>query len=362
VIRSSMRALVAAALVAALVATGSVSASADEPPSLPFSAVGTPTIAGTAKVGAVLTAHPGSWVPVPAFEYVWEVNGFPVEGSTGSTFLPDATMLGATISVTVTGIADGYEPTSRTSVSTKPVAMGTLVLSTPQITGTARVGRTLTAVVATSTPGASFSYRWYANGTLISGATGETLTLTASMRGKTITVRVRAALDGYVAIAKTSPRTAAVGYGTLAKTVPVIDGIAQITYTLCADPGTWTPNTRLTYRWYLSGVAISGATSPCLRVTSALWKNKRLTVVVTGKRFGYTTASLRSAPTAPIYVPGRTEPKSEWSCPSWAPIKGNASSMIYHMPWQRYYDLTKPEDCFSNENAAQDAGYRKAKV
>ena len=36
--------------------------------------------------------------------------------------------------------------------------------------------------------------------------------------------------------------------------------------------------------------------------------------------------------------------------------------MIYHMPWNRYYDATTPERCFSTEMAAEAGGYRAAKV
>ncbi|WP_456300410.1 sunset domain-containing protein [Tessaracoccus coleopterorum] len=43
-------------------------------------------------------------------------------------------------------------------------------------------------------------------------------------------------------------------------------------------------------------------------------------------------------------------------------MKGNANSGIYHMPGQRYYSKTKPEECFAKESAAKAAGYRKAKV
>jgi endonuclease YncB( thermonuclease family) len=60
--------------------------------------------------------------------------------------------------------------------------------------------------------------------------------------------------------------------------------------------------------------------------------------------------------------PSSTAPTSRWNCPSWAPIKGNDSSMIYHMPWNRYYDATTPERCFSTATAAEAAGYRAAKV
>ncbi|WP_449867021.1 sunset domain-containing protein [Nesterenkonia lutea] len=43
------------------------------------------------------------------------------------------------------------------------------------------------------------------------------------------------------------------------------------------------------------------------------------------------------------------------------PIKGNASSGIYHVPSGSYYKRTKPERCFATESAARNAGYRKSK-
>ncbi|GAA2074591.1 hypothetical protein GCM10009725_03980 [Aeromicrobium tamlense] len=57
---------------------------------------------------------------------------------------------------------------------------------------------------------------------------------------------------------------------------------------------------------------------------------------------------------------GSKPPVSEWDCPSSHPIKGNASSMIYHVPGGAYYDRTKPEECFATEGAAKAAGYRKS--
>ena len=59
--------------------------------------------------------------------------------------------------------------------------------------------------------------------------------------------------------------------------------------------------------------------------------------------------------------PTWANPASKWNCPSWAPIKGNASSGIYHMVGQQYYSRTTPEICFSTETAAVKAGYRKSK-
>lgn len=59
--------------------------------------------------------------------------------------------------------------------------------------------------------------------------------------------------------------------------------------------------------------------------------------------------------------PGAVAPRGK-SCPSYAPIKGNASSMIYHRPGQRFYNVTVPEKCFRTTTAAQRAGFRAAKV
>ncbi|MGO2660695.1 MAG: sunset domain-containing protein, partial [Mycetocola reblochoni] len=79
---------------------------------------------------------------------------------------------------------------------------------------------------------------------------------------------------------------------------------------------------------------------------------------------GYTTTHKTSAKTAKISrpaPPSRTGPNSWGECPSYAPIKGNASSMIYHVPGGSYYDRTNPEECFSTRAAAERAGYRASK-
>jgi len=43
------------------------------------------------------------------------------------------------------------------------------------------------------------------------------------------------------------------------------------------------------------------------------------------------------------------KPISKNSCPSSAPIKGNAWSKIYHKPGQRFYNRTNSEVCFATE-------------
>lgn len=77
-------------------------------------------------------------------------------------------------------------------------------VGTPTISGTARVGYTLTANPGTWNPTPSYSYQWLSNGSPISGATGRTYTLPRSQRGKAVSVRVTGTLSGYTTTSATS--------------------------------------------------------------------------------------------------------------------------------------------------------------
>lgn len=59
-------------------------------------------------------------------------------------------------------------------------------------------------------------------------------------------------------------------------------------------------------------------------------------------------------------LPRRGSPQGG-SCPAGLPIKGNADSMIYHVPGGGSYDATDPEECFATEADAVAAGYRRSK-
>ena len=80
---------------------------------------------------------------------------------------------GKRITVTVTGTKTGYLTVARTSAATAAVAAGSLTTTpTPTITGTAKVGYTLTAHAGTWGPSpVTLHYQWKADGAAISGAT-----------------------------------------------------------------------------------------------------------------------------------------------------------------------------------------------
>lgn len=79
----------------------------------------------------------------------------------------------------------------------------------PTITGTARVGQTLTSTTGTWSGSPTYTRQWFAAGVAIAGATSATYVPVAGDVGKAITVRVTATNDkGSVPV--TSAPTAAV--------------------------------------------------------------------------------------------------------------------------------------------------------
>ncbi|WP_426309287.1 hypothetical protein [Cellulosimicrobium sp. E-16] len=323
----------------------------------------TPVVSGTARVGSRLTAAAGSWTAGTRLAYQWSVGGARVTGATGATFTPRVADRGKTVTVTVTGTNAGYTTRAVTSKATAKVADGVLAPGAVKISGTARVGSVLKVTAGTWTPKPTLSYQWKRNGVAIKGATKTSYTLAVADHGKRITVTVTGRATGYTSRSATSAATAGVVRAFVRTVVPVIAGTAQVTKTLTVRPGAWSPAATFGYQWKRNGVAIPGATRSTYKLVAAD-QGKKITVTVTGKRGGWVTASRTSAATAAVKAPprpSRTTPVSTWNCPSWAPIKGNRNSMIYHVPGGRYYAATKPEECFTTAAAARAAGYRASK-
>gem|GEM_PF-1734945 len=69
----------------------------------------TPTLAGAARVGQLLTADAGRWEPVSVtLTYQWLRDGTPIDGATDATYLLVAADADTRVSVRVTGSAPGY--------------------------------------------------------------------------------------------------------------------------------------------------------------------------------------------------------------------------------------------------------------
>ncbi len=167
-----------------------------------------PAVAGAAKVGRTLTAHTGTWDRGVKLAYQWKADGRKIAGATKRTLTLSAAQYGDRITVTVTGTKPGYATVAVTSKPTAKVAAGSLgKRPTPAISGTAKVGSTLTVKPGSWDRGVKLSYQWYADGSAIKGATKATLRLTSAERGDRITVRVTAKKSGYAPVIRVSKAT-----------------------------------------------------------------------------------------------------------------------------------------------------------
>lgn len=259
-----------------------------------------PTVSGTAKVGNVLTATPGTWsVSGATFAYQWFADASPVAGATAVSFTPTSAQVGKQLAVKVTATLTGYTSGVAQSVPNQAVAPGDAPVSSvaPSISGVLNVGKTLTANPGTWTPTpTSYAYQWKAAGTDIAGATAPTFTLTSAELGKVITVTVHAKKVGFQDGVATSPATTPVSTELITVTRgPKLGGKARVGQVLRAVPGTVTPsNVKVTYQWLRSGKVIPGATRSTHGLTTSDL-GSRVSVRVTYSRSG-SPSVIRTSP------------------------------------------------------------------
>ena len=168
-----------------------------------------PRIDGTRAVGRTLTARPGTWFPTPTrYSYRWYRGTTAITGATGRTYTLTRADAGRSITVRVTAHRTGStSKTARSGAATVPIYS----TKRPTISGTPRLGRTLTANRGSWTPTpTSYSYRWYRGSTPISGATQRTYRLTSRDVGAKVRVRVTAHRAGSRSGVATSAATRAV--------------------------------------------------------------------------------------------------------------------------------------------------------
>lgn len=170
------------------------------------------------------------------------------------------------------------------------VTAGQLSAGTPSISGTARVGRTLTGASGAWSPRVQLGYRWMRNGAAIPGATASSYTAVAADRGAKLSVAVTGSKPGYTTVTRISPAVS-IGAGVFAPGTPKLRGTARVGHTLRVALGHWHPApSSVSYRWMRGGHAIPGATHAAYRLR-AKDLGKRIWVRVTAHRPGYAAAS-----------------------------------------------------------------------
>jgi hypothetical protein len=182
--RSGFVSVVATSAKSAVVAAGTLEVSA-------------PTVTGDPSVGKLVTATYGKSDGTTA--YRWYRDGVAISTGTAYRYRLVAADAGKDISVQIRVTEPGYSTVTIRSDSVE-AQLGTLVVGTPKISGTAKVGSTLTAKPGTWTAGTSLKYTWYVDDTLYKVTTAGSLKLGSGAKGHHVTVKVSGHLSGYTAV------------------------------------------------------------------------------------------------------------------------------------------------------------------
>jgi hypothetical protein len=265
-----------------------------------FTAAPTPTISGTAKLEQTLTGNRGTWDSGTSFAYQWLADGSAISGATATTFKLTASQIGKTITFAVTGSKTGVTTVTRTSAPTVAVFAGTFSSQpSPTISGSAMVGKVLTATAGSWDSGTGLVYQWKRGTSNISGARASTYTLVSADLNATISVDVTASLTGNLPVTKSSAGVGpVVAAAILVQGTPTIAGTAQVGTTLTGAIGTWESGLSFTRQWRRNGIAISGATALNYTLVAAD-QGATITLSVTGKS-GSASATKTSSPTSAV--------------------------------------------------------------
>ncbi len=262
-----------------------------------------PSVSGSLRFGGTLTASPGVWSPaVTSFTYQWLVDGSDVTGATAMTFKPRAGDVGKPVSLRVRAAKGGYSAVFATSAPTAALGAAPVSVSVrPAISGTPRVGQSLTASTGTwSRTELSFEYQWLIEGVPVSGANASTFSPRSVDLGRAVSVEVTARRTGYATTTSQSASTAAVTRGSLAlRSRPTVAGTARVGSRLTASTGSWSPAPAYAYQWYRGSQAIPGATERTF-VPTYRDRGTALRVKVIARRDGFVTASSLSTTSARV--------------------------------------------------------------
>jgi hypothetical protein len=159
----------------------------------------TPTVYGTARVGGGLGVNAGNWgVAGTSFSVQWNRNGSPIPGANAVFYVLRPLDRGRYITATVVGSAPGYRSKAIESASTGEIGFGEFTGTNPTVVGALGVGSVVTASVGNWSPQPdSFSYQWFRDGSMISGATRSDYVLQNADAGAAITVDVTVSKNGY---------------------------------------------------------------------------------------------------------------------------------------------------------------------
>lgn len=244
------------------------------------------TTANTSYPNDVLTAAIANSNNSGTLSFQWFADDTAISGATGKTYTLTANDVGKTISVKVISNKEHGElsalytgtVTARPQTGETELTGTVTVQSNSTVTNTSHPDDVLTATLNNTNNSGTLSYRWYANGSAIAGATGKTYTLTENDIGKTISVKITSSVETgelsaeYEGTVKERPQgggdeTALTGTVTIQSNSTTV-GTSHPDDVLTAELTGGNNTGTLSYQWFANNTAITGATGKTYKLTA----------------------------------------------------------------------------------------------
>ena len=243
---------------------------------------------GPSTIGSTLVAEASTWDYTSTLSYQWLRNGQPISNATGTSYLTTIADANTLISVRVRASKTSRTPATSTSIA---VLVNNPPLASASIAGEPRVGVPVVGgPLADST--ATVTYKWFLNGSAISGATGSTYTPLPEDHNKSISLLTTVTQAGYP-VAISSSQTKIIQGGVIPKPTVTVLGSARTGENLAAQVAISSPIIA-SYQWLRNGKAISGGNKSSYTLTSADYKTS-VAVRVTLSRVGFDNATSTSS-------------------------------------------------------------------
>jgi len=243
------------------------------------------------------------------------VQGFAAQLGDSFQFLTSGSLAGQGATVTGGGLSGGrsyqlaYPASSPFGARLVVVGPGVPVnTSPPQITGTVRVGETLTCQPGTWTNNPTFAFQWLRDGQPIASATQSTYVSVSADATRELTCRVTAT-NASVSASADSNTVAVPALAPENTQRPTVDGTPAPGQELTCRNGTWTgaPDPIFAFQWLRDGQPISGAAAERLTVGNDDVTHA-LACRVTATNAGGSAGATSDAVSVPAVSPQNTRP------------------------------------------------------
>jgi hypothetical protein len=248
--------------------------------------------------GQSVTATTGTWTGASSYSYQWlrcDSDGNGCGNSGGPTSSSSYTLTSADVGLTIrvdvvaSNSAGGSAAVRSSNFTGVVIGPGPTNRTAPSVTGTARVGNTLSASIGTWTgSGNTYTYQWKKCDPVTTScfdlptAKSSFFTISADLYGWQLRVMVTANNADGSASANSPPTATVVADPPVNIARPTVSGLNIVGETLFAGTGSWTGTSPFTYTYQWKRCNPQGTLTSCVLIAGATSSTYVLTAADTG--------------------------------------------------------------------------------